>query len=81
MREELEFAFPRQPHYQRDGNTQHFYTGHYGMTLRDYFAAHSPTPPDNWNRGYHLLNDDRAAKFRAKYAYEYADAMLAEREK
>lgn len=41
-----------------------------GMTLRDYFAAHAPTPAET------LVLSDHCA-----YRYRYADAMLAAREK
>lgn len=43
---------------------------HPGMTLRDYFAAHAPCPPEHF--GFPAMAD---------WAYEYADAMLAKREK
>jgi hypothetical protein len=40
-----------------------------GMTLRDYFAAHAPTPHNA------MPLDEHAA-----YRYRYADAMLKARE-
>lgn len=52
-----------------------------GMTLRDYFAIHAPTPPEhriNLQRKLKLLSE---TEIRAALAYEYADAMLAERRK
>ncbi len=66
-------AFPTTPHYQRDGNTQHFYAGHYGMTLRDYFAAHIAQGATLGESG---RDDDRFAR----RVYEVADAMLRARE-
>lgn len=53
--------------------------GDIGMTLRDYFAIHSP-----WSRA-NFLGDPtdeavrRVAADRAKLAYAFADAMLAQR--
>jgi hypothetical protein len=47
-----------------------------GMTLRDWFASRAPEPPATWWGG--------GAKDCAGYAlwgFQYADAMLAEREK
>ena len=44
-----------------------------GMTLRDYFAGQALTRMN--------LDDQWTAKDPARRAYEYADAMLAEREK
>lgn len=57
-----------------------------GMTLRDYFAAHAPVSFEMacqcWG-DHSPQTDDRArASFAAVWAllrYEYADAMLAER--
>lgn len=48
----------------------------YGMTLRDYFATHAPEPPPRWWGGGSV---DCAGY--AKWNYQYADAMLAERQK
>jgi hypothetical protein len=45
-----------------------------GMTLRDYFAAHAPEPPDWWRGGDKNVGDVVAWKWR------YADAMLEARE-
>lgn len=47
-----------------------------GMSLRDWFASQAPEPPETWWGG--------APKNCAGYAlwgFQYADAMLAEREK
>lgn len=40
-----------------------------GMTIRDYFAAHAPTPTHDMELAEHCA-----------YRYRYADAMLAARE-
>lgn len=59
------------------------------LTLREYFAAHAPYMPDELLA---VALDDIAGVGRqaslaftaalfAKWAYEYADAMLAERER
>lgn len=55
-------------------------TGNEGMTLRDYFAAKALAALIV------VLKDDRkrgaaGVPILAKYAYEYADAMLSERAK
>lgn len=46
-----------------------------GISMRDYFAANAPPPPDHWRGG------ERDANGMASWAYRFADAMLAEREK
>lgn len=46
-----------------------------GMSLRDYFAAHAPEPPQAWRGG------DRAVSDCIAWRYYYADAMLRERAK
>lgn len=56
-------AFPR----------DHVNEGHNGMTLRDYFAAHAPLPPEWWRGGDRGLSDDIA------WRWYYADAMLKAR--
>lgn len=55
-----------------------------GMSLRDYFAAHAPTMPKTAFLDLERGNESGAqwmAKRLARWAYAYADAMLAEREK
>jgi hypothetical protein len=54
-----------------------------GMTLRDYFAAHAPQPPDWWMKCYAADAQDLAtvASVLAQWRHEYADAMLKERAK
>jgi hypothetical protein len=65
-----------------------------GMSLRDYFAAHAPQPTDalimmerQSDRHRNPHNDSRKPKIRteteiiASLKYEYADAMIAERER
>lgn len=47
-----------------------------GMTLRDWFASQAPEPPETWWGGGRI---DGAGY--ALWAYQYADAMLAERSK
>lgn len=53
-----------------------------GMSLRDYFAAHAPPPPEGW------LRFEKKAGDLVQYAADlalwrrlYADAMLTERAK
>lgn len=48
----------------------------FGMTLRDYFAAHAPDAPDDfgWNNG-----EATQCERLARWSYHYADAMLAAR--
>ena len=48
-----------------------------GMRLRDYFAANAPTPPDDF--GWASGETDTWHR-RARWAFVYADAMLAARE-
>lgn len=52
-----------------------------GMTLRDYFAAHAPVAPDDWNETLAMRAtyvDEQMAI--ALWRFEYADAMLKARE-
>jgi hypothetical protein len=56
--------------------TENWVTLPQGVTLRDYFAAHAPPKPDNWQPSdTKVIPHDDAA-----WAYAYADAMLAQRE-
>lgn len=48
----------------------------YGMSLRDYFAAHAPEHPDGGWRG-----GDCTAEEIAAWRWRYADAMIKERER
>lgn len=63
-------AFPRPNTEDRDGYGD---SGAEGMTLRDYFAAKA--------LGAYVagMEDGASAESLAEYAYELADAMLAER--
>jgi hypothetical protein len=70
----FERAFPSLPHYQRDGNTQYFYEGAYGMTLRDYFAASALQALIAQH------HRERSSMNIADDAYNYADSMLKVRE-
>jgi hypothetical protein len=45
-----------------------------GMTLRDWFATHAPEPPITW-----WGHGSRDCSGRAKWNYQYADAMIVER--
>ena len=54
--------------------------GRGGMSLRDYFAAHAPYVTEDWGNK-HRAEGWTDAQLCAKWAHEYADAMLAEREK
>ena len=47
----------------------------HGMSLRDYFAAHAPEPPERWRGG------ERGVQDVIDWCWHYADAMLAERAK
>lgn len=75
-------AFPAHP------NKISGYHESQGMALRDYFAAHAPITFDNACNTYgcqpNLNSDSERAAFFAVWAFlrcEYADAMLAERQK
>lgn len=76
-------AFPSEPRYMRDGETQDFYEGHYGMSLRDYFAAAAlPECIRIASTVYYGHPSELPwPPVACKAAYEVADAMLAEREK
>ncbi len=54
-----------------------------GASLRDYFASHAPPPPkwwmDDWAKNANDL--DAVARVMSQWAFAYADAMLAERDK
>lgn len=55
---------------------------HRGMSLRDYFAAHAPERPGGW---WPTPRPERletwSPELHAAWAFAYADAMLAERDK
>lgn len=51
-------------------------TDHPGMSLRDWFAARAPEPPMSW-----WGNGSKDCAGYALWAFQYADAMLAERAK
>lgn len=86
----LEPAFPHLHNScQRQGETEHFI----GVTLRDWFATHAPTPTDQelnrqcrLDRARNPHNEPCKPKIRetveimADLAYEYADAMLRARQ-
>ncbi|MBR8344193.1 hypothetical protein [Burkholderia ambifaria] len=57
-----------------NGDTMH--QGASGMTLRDYFAAHAPEVPDDfdWAAG-----ETDSWQRRARWNFHYADAMLRAR--
>lgn len=55
-------------------------------SLRDYFAAKAPAPPNWWLRGYSDAWEksnslEIAAQHYAQWQFSYADAMLLERAK
>jgi len=52
---------------------------HTGMTLRDYFAAKALAAIISLPRKDDIKRGAAGVPILAKYAYEYADAMLAER--
>jgi len=71
-------------------NGQVFDCAQYGMSLRDYFAAHEKScPPISWLQskyGSHIdsITDLKGVDFAealSKWRYQVADAMIAEREK
>lgn len=49
-------------------------THSYGMSMRDYFAAHAPEPPKIWRGGERSIVDI------VQWHWAYADAMLKARE-
>lgn len=70
-----------------DGSHCHSY---FGMSLRDYFAAHAPEPSQDMIDLHHRLDMSRdphndkglrrsGIQIAASLRYAYADAMLAER--
>ena len=78
-------AYPRTMWTGNDKNRSHRDVA--GMTMRDYFATHSPF---GINQALDILNGvgdhgpakvDDIAQTMADLNYRYADAMLAEREK
>lgn len=54
-----------------------------GMTLRDYFAAKAMAAlmPVYWEIDYKFGSAEELLKCQVESAYEYADAMLVQREK
>ena len=52
-----------------------------GMTLRDYFAGKALAALIGFDGKDYNKRGDKGVPIMAKYAYEYADAMLAERAK
>lgn len=76
-------AFPCAP----GGTGEEFEPGAEGMTLRDYFAGQALNgffSSPAWMKGADaaaLKSDAKLADALAEFAYQYADAMIAEREK
>lgn len=73
-------AFPTEPHWSKQGDTQYFYQGQYGMSLRDWFAGQAMigSLPKVQDGKY----DDAAMRLveaAAFMAYRVADAMLKAR--
>lgn len=60
-----------------------FESGYGGMSLRDYFAAKAMQGLMSiyWEKSGEFSTADELLKCHAEAAYEYADAMLKEREK
>lgn len=54
---------------------------YYGMSLRDYFAEHAGKPGDGFMRIEGEFDEAGTALWYARWAYAFADAMLAAREK
>ena len=61
---------------QTGGSAPTYFTDQHAisMTLRDYFAAHAPEPPDRWHGG------DRSVEDIISWRWVYADSMLKARE-
>lgn len=83
-------AFPTEPRFNSEetegGDKMHFYAGHYGMTLRDYFAA--KVMASIWSgptiTHIHVLSKNEKKspdETISLMAYAQADAMLKERAK
>jgi hypothetical protein len=52
-----------------------------GMSMRDFFAAKAPPPPEWWGKYRQSFNTlEEEARHIATWNYEYADAMLRARE-
>lgn len=73
-------AFPRQ-HVVADANDRAFKLGSAGMSLRDYFAANALQGLLSHPTGRKAAAGQSVVEAHAVAAYEYADAMLAAREK
>jgi hypothetical protein len=72
-------AFPIQAFTARIGSAQVVCAPSPGLSIRDYFAAHAPPMPQAWRQ---VRSDFRSeAEAHARWALEYADAMLVERAK
>jgi len=63
---------PAYPHTAAEGHADY----RSGMSLRDYLAARAPQPPSTWWGCGPVTCDGYA-----KWAYQYADAMLSARTK
>jgi hypothetical protein len=69
-------AFPTEQHETQNGGWNQTYEQ--GMTMRDYFAAKAMQGLLSQSMG---TAPSSSVKFGAEYAYQMADAMLAERAK
>lgn len=55
--------------------------GNTGMTLRDWFASNAPMMTEQWFQDSLAEEGGHWLEAQSAWAYAYADAMLAEREK
>lgn len=78
-------AFPRQGVARGDGVVSEHSSSSSGMSLRDYFAAHAPEMPEEFEKsdpfisGRGHLQVFSPAEKRAYWAALYADALLKEK--
>ena len=79
-------AFPLPPDYDtsENGVFRQAAPGEPGMSLRDWFAGHAPPMPDQWFQDSPRKKSDPLwhwGEASAAWAYFYAGAMIAERDK
>ena len=59
------------------------YCANFGLSLRDWFAAHAPAPPKWWMDSFGRNTQDLGeyADVLTQWSYAYADSMIAARQK